>query len=505
MELLSLLLKYVAEFLAHALGKEKEERFRTELQSWRNALARESNDVLVIPLFAIPESILSKVLGPRLLSLKSFWKTAKVASLLLIICFVISGLFYGFTGPFETFSKSVAVLQKAVADHPKQYPTDLFQFHRNVSDLANLQGGGYDAVYSLYYFLMTFAIACLFTWLSLALCHRLLKTVMQLHDLFSISMVLLSTGVVSVFMLAAESGFLSVVLYPFFWPAAPLFFQAFRHSAILGVILAIIGGICAPLFYWFTASAWLRIALVLSLFPCLAIGGLILLNLIWRPFSRTICRSAVFFLDIALGSRKGIFSFISLCFAAAIPLCTCIVWLAELKFTPLFISALAVFSLLLPGRYSRTAPSGIRPYVLACFLFIAGMVLLCFGYYSQLIFDLVLFPRTFVPFTNIDPLINSLVPGALAGSLFAYGKFTDRGPWWLVLGILCITILTDFVAAITGNIAFSDFVRALPFNAAGSLLAAFIVSWSTRRLFPEQVPLTPATEVVTSSDGVLHG
>ena len=222
-----------------------------------------------------------------------------------------------------------------------------------------MRGSGYGAAYTIYYFLVIFAVTSCFSFLTLAFCRRLLQTVTQVRDLFSLFLVLLSNAVVAVFLVALQCSVLSLLLYPWIWPTVPLLLQLFGQSPIAGLVLTLIGTICAPIFYWFTSASWLRIAIAFSLLPCLLIGFLILLNLLTRPFRRTFCVWIVSFFDMTLGSRKGIFSFCSFCFAVAIPLCSVIVWLAQLTLTPLVVGTLFVLSILTQVKYSVPQKRGL--------------------------------------------------------------------------------------------------------------------------------------------------
>ena len=109
---LPVILKFLADFLAHTLGQDRENRVRAELEHWRNVAKQDSSDTVFLPLFQAPARLLTRILGPRLLSWRALKAMVVITSLLLVICFCLEGIFNGFNPPGKEFAQSLDVLQK---------------------------------------------------------------------------------------------------------------------------------------------------------------------------------------------------------------------------------------------------------------------------------------------------------------------------------------------------------------------------------------------------------
>jgi hypothetical protein len=185
---------------------------------------------------------------------------------------------------------------------------------------------------------------------------------------------------------------------------------------------------------------------------------------------------------MTLGSRKGIFSFCSFCFAVAIPLCSVIVWLAQLTLTPLVVGTLFVLSILTQVKYSVPQKRGLVAYWLTVFLFTGGLEIVGTGYYLQAIVECFRAPSSTPPASLADPFVSSLIPGALAGLLFVHNRFAREGFCRLTLGFLLIISSVDFFRSILGYSPYSEFLVSILFNVVGAPFAAFIIFFGLRVL-----------------------
>jgi len=305
---------------------------------------------------------------------------------------------------------------------------------------------------------------------------------------------------------ASATLFLFILLNIWFWPLVPLLFGLSNISFIAGAGVASSASLCA----WFFSGTWLKVVVVVSLFPSLIIAVVFGIALFGFTFRRGFHPLAKLLIDSSLRSPKGVFSFYSAVIAALAFIIACLAtlwgWLDKLNtqfgfskllgFDFLIISLFIMLSMLLVSwvkvkSYRFHYGSPLRfPDVL--FLFFIAYFVIGIGFYIESILDCV-FPTLFPPpnglLSNMAlPAIDSIIPGSIVGCFYVISRLNRNSLLNLALHIFGVLSVWDLLMGLLGACSFCDSAISILCDLVGSIVAAFVLSRVHAIFYPMMSP-----------------
>jgi hypothetical protein len=500
-------IKVLSDWMAVSLGDHQQQRVRLFLERWQLAL----NDASLGAFFAILLSAIdhtyARVLGPRPFSRQAFRRTCIFGSLFLGASLGFVGLFcdkpFGMNAPpWESFFASLQYLQTAVATASRAQVGDPFHFIENASDLARLGSWPFAVGYTIYFVvIVVFSTAFLLS-VSVAVSRLVLREMISARTGFRVFLLFFSNTVLLFVFGATASLALLVLLNIWTWPFLPVFFAISKLSLMAGAGMA--SG--ASLLFLFLSAPWLRVVLVLSLFPSIVVVLVVGVALIWFPFRHGFYAVAHHALRLSLRSPKGVFSFLSassmvlallLAFSASF-----FAWLARLSLTvgspSLFgfdslVLATFVFLLMLLLSLGRA-----RTFRLSCisslawaevmFLFFGAICVIASGYYVQAILECSLNVGAALvadrDATLAAPALSAVIPGSVVGYVIVASRLA--GASWVKAAVRIFLVLaaSDMFLGILGLVSFRDSLVSVFCDLLGCPFAGYLIFKADRLFFP---------------------
>jgi hypothetical protein len=496
-------IKVLADLLAARLGAHRQERFVAFLQRSHEKLERSSPDSVFAESLQILSKGYERLLGPQPFALQALRRTCIFGALFLAASLAVAGLLCGKPLgmnmlPWRSYFASLEYLKILAQDPSLQKNGDLLFVAQNSSDLARFHNWPCAVIFTVYFALVvTFSTAFLVS-LSTALSRLFLREMISARTTFRIFLLFLSSAVLLVALAGTASLILFILLNVWTWPLVPLFFVVSHVSltAGFGFVSA------ASMGTWFFSAPWLRVVILLSVFPSILMAVVLGAALVGFPFRRRLVSLVSDQIRRGIQSPRGIFSFVSSSSAALAFVLTFLVsflsWLARLSLTletPTFFGIDGLnFSFLVFGAMFMLAvaragnPESSLNVGEVIFIFLGILCMVVFGYYIQAIFEcLVGIDSSTTVVSSHQPLIlpavGAVIPGSVAGCVAVYSLKSSLKWIRLATCIFIILAALDVLQGLRGFISYRDSLFSVVCDVLGAPVAALIIVKAHNILF----------------------
>lgn len=514
-------IKVLTDLLAAWLGEHHHQRFRSFFQRWQAGLDQSTPDTLLaLPLTALANTY-ERVLGPNPFSRHAFRRTCIFGSLFLGASLGFAGLLCGKPfamnmPPWRSFLESVHYLGVlAVQPSIQQQAGDPFYLAQNAADFAKLGSWPLALGFTVYFVAVVVFSTAFLVSVSVAVSRLFLREMISSHTHFRVFVLFLSSTVLLLVLAGAASLILFVLLNIWTWPLLPIFFALSKISFTLGAGLASVASLCS----WFFSAPWLRVVVVLALFPSILLAVVIGAAMLAFPFRRGFHAAATCVLRLGLRSPKGVFSFLSAS-SAALALClgalaSFSAWLARLSLSlgvPTFfgvdslVFALALLVVLLVLSLARAssfrfAGNASLGYQDVLFLFIGTLCVIIIGFYLQAIIECFVNVRSAGAAQHGEtlalPAVSAVIPGSVAAFFVVLSRV--RHTSWIKAAVRIFFVLTvfDLFAGVRGLASYHDSFLSVLCDLLGAPVGAFVIFKSHGFLFRPAV-LTESSVPISS-------
>lgn len=505
------LLKWLSDLLSGWLPKDKHDQIREFWGRMQTEWEIEGIESLKATSFNWLGSIYDDIFGPRVFSRQSYLRCLVIAPLLLGACLGISGLllklpFAMHQTPWVSYRNSLEMLKKGLADQNlKAHAEHVWQ---NVLDLSQLSGPVYEFIYTAYFALVVAIVVATLFWLSLGLSRLFLREMATTTTLFGGASLIVTNALVVLIMGMSASLLLFLLSNVWTWPYAPLPIAISSWSVLLG------GGIAAgaSLVLWFVADTWLRVVVLLSLFPLLVTVGALFASWIGVVFRKQINRLIGKILSAGFSSHKGVLSFISSTanFIGCVLMVFVLVisWLTKMSLqlgaAPVFgvdLISLTVFIFLLTLGLAVFSPSmNPTPPVKigdAALTFFIGFFTVDAGFYIQAIIECFLRPDATAqrdPNLAYDVGLSGAIPASVIAAIATFSSRQKEGVFRSGAKIAAVLVAFD----VFNSMRSLDTFRSLMFSIACDIIGGFFASAVILRyrtvfeIFARNIPPTTA-------------
>jgi hypothetical protein len=473
-------LKVLFEVLSHVLGPSRERQLQTTLHEFELGLRRGASAPLCPGYFRFLASVYRRMFGAA-----PFWLCAKVSLLLLVISLALGGIFSGVPFcmtqfPWVLFHDLIQTLAEHSAPilHDPRFrdaPLGLAHFQQNLADFIALQGPIAAVLFTIWFVFVVLSATAVSFRVSVGLAGRVLQDLVVERAVFSRFLLLVATVVLVIVLALTEFCMLCLCLNIWMWPFIPVFLIIFRLVPVLGFTLT--GGLFLILFL--ILDVWLlRVVLLISTAPCLAVIFFLAVSVIAAPFKRSLLGSLASFFGLALKSAKGPMPFFAVACSAVILACSFLAWLAQLHYTPIFIrifglAVLFLLTLYLLTRFNRSHPAGaVLGFLSASLLFVGTASLVVLGFFLEAILGAYL-SKPIEPGSPYEILLCSLAPAGVASfgvvRLYAVRPTYSRA----FFPFLFTLLLSDSLFGLAGMSSYRDVLFSFACDFVGAMSGAF--------------------------------
>jgi hypothetical protein len=326
-------------------GKDGEQHLRPSLENfWVRIADALPETILLKPLGAL-SLLFDRVLGTKPISKTAFWRSSGFIFLSFTISLSITGIFCGkpfgmSTAPWTAYKMEqdfLRIFKDEIARQKSQngsisfanlpvatrynladpntavtnfnfHMADFAAFHvdQNVSDLSNLRGPIYEAVYTGYFAILVLVSTTLLNAISISICRLILKEMLDAKASFSLALMFTVNLVVISALLIVDSIILFLGLNIALWPFVPLLFALSRANLLVGAGIILATTWAA----WFFTDPWFKVVIVLSLMPSIGVGLVLGGCALGFPFRKAIKFATARFLERGLQNEKGLFPYL---------------------------------------------------------------------------------------------------------------------------------------------------------------------------------------------------